>query len=367
MPPEENANKNNPNFGALKIGIDPVFKSTTSQTNPATPLTPGGAFNVLNSQKYTPTQPAGVPVPQPQINSAPNQKSIVRTLKGDMETAIQTEHLSSINIAIAENQRMHEQINSGAVEQPSTGDYSKNKVIIFISFLLVIAGIVGISIVYFTKKSGPAPAPSIQELPSLITTEFKDMLDTDTVVKNKLTTVLGKKLNDSQFTVNNLYNSYLTTGSSTGKRLITAKEFVTLAGFKMPDIAKRTLLPDFMVGTYSFRKNLPYVIFKTSSFENTYAGMLNWEKDMADDFKILFRLPGYDQNIGISAELTPSVFKKFEDKVIVNKDVRLLRDELGNIILLYGIIDKETVIITVSDVAFKEILNRLNKEQALNR
>ena len=85
------------------------------------------------------------------------------------------------------------------------------------------------------------------------------------------------------------------------------------------------------------------------------------------DFQILFRLPGYEKAGGILDQLTPMVAKKFEDGVIVNKDVRILRDDNGNMILLYGIVDKETIIITVNDTAFKEIITRLNKEKTLKR
>jgi hypothetical protein len=126
-------------------------------------------------------------------------------------------------------------------------------------------------------------------------------------------------------------------------------------------------LPDFMVGTFSFGKNLPFIILKTSYFENAYAGMLSWENDLEKDFQVLFRLTGYQTAGGILAELTPTTIKKFSDSVIVNKDVRILKDETGQIMLLYGIIDKETIIITVNDTAFKEILTRLNNEKTLKR
>ena len=130
---------------------------------------------------------------------------------------------------------------------------------------------------------------------------------------------------------------------------------------------KRSLLPDYMVGMYSFGKNIPFIIFKTSSFENTYPAMLTWEKDLEQDLKVLFRLTGYAESGGIAAALTPTTAKSFEDSVIINKDVRQLRNDAGQIILLYGIVDRETVIITTSDAAFKEIINRLNAEKSLKR
>jgi len=360
MPPEDNK---------LKIGLDPVFKSNQSQNqNNTNPNIGAGAYNILNNQKYSPSQTVPAePFKSPESNpNAP--KSIVRTYKGDLATAIAANHLSSINIAIAENQKMQEQIRAEQKMNPEveTGSYSKSKIITFISIILVIIGVIAIGYVYFTSTSTNKVA-TVQELPSLITTEYKDELNTTNILKNKFVSALSSRINDVQIQVNNLYNPYITVGTNTGRRLVTAGEFVTLMNWKMPDLIKRTLLPDFMVGMYSFGENLPFVILKTSYFENAYAGMLQWEADMEKDFKVLFKLPGYETSGGIEAELTPTTAKKFTDSVIVNKDVRIMRDEKGEMILLYGIIDKETIIITVNDVAFKEIINRLIKEKTLKR
>jgi hypothetical protein len=369
MPPKENKNNNLTDVNSLKIGIDPVFKGVPNQQqNATTPNIGAGAFNILNNQKYTPSQTAPTPQPIPVAN--PNSpKSIVRTYKGDLESAIQNNHLSSINIAIAENQKMHNQIQAEQ-KQPEVAapsEYSKNKIIIFISVILIALGIIGVIVAFILTSSGSNPVAQVQELPALITTEYKDELSLNTVPKGKLLEILSAKLNDSQITVNKLYNTYITSGTSTSRKLITAGEFAAQTGFNMPDILKRTLLPDYMLGAYSFGKNLPFIIFKSTYFENAYAGMLSWEINLKKDLLILFRLPGYENGGGLIADLTPTDNKKFEDGVIVNKDVRILKDEKNNVILLYGIIDKETIIITVNDTAFKEIINRLNKEKSLKR
>lgn len=368
MPPEENTNKNIPNLDPFKVsGIDPVFKSASNQqNNPNNQGLPANAYNVLSSQKYIPQTPTA-PIYIKPVETTATPKSIIRTYKGDLESAVQNDHLSSINIAIAENKKMHEQIRDESMEAQPANDYSKNKIILFVSLILIIIGIIGIAVAYLINAKNTSPAIVTQELPSLITTEYKGELNIDSIAKNKFVSALSSKLNDTQITVNNFSNIYITSGTSTAKKLVNSSEFVSLAGFKMSDLIKRTLLPDFMVGTYSFGKNLPFVIFKTSSFENTYAGMLDWEKDLEENFRLLFRLSGYEKSGGILTELTPTNYKKFEDGVIINKDVRLLRGDDGQIMLLYGIIDKETIVITVNDVAFKEIINRLNKEKGLKR
>ena len=229
-------------------------------------------------------------------------------------------------------------------------------------------GIAGVGITYLIKNKGNTTITTPQILSSFITTEYKDELKTDTVIKGKFINALSSRLNDTQIPVNNLYNIYLTTTStSTTRKILNSNDFIKLAGFKMPDIIKRTILPDFMVGMFSFGENFPFIIFRSSYFENAYAGMLDWEKDLEKDVQVLFRLSGYENSGNILSELSAPNTKKFEDLVIVNKNVRLIRNEKGEIILLYAIIDKETIIITVNERTFKEIVDRLNKEKGLKR
>ena len=373
MPPEKNTNANNVNLNNVKIGIDPVFKgNTSSQKNDSlVQNSQNGAYELLKNQQYTPSQvPKPILTPE-EIEKAKNTspKSIVRTYKGDLATAIAADHLSSINIAIAENQKMNSQIRAEQqVEEPEqTGNYSKGKIIFFISLLLIIAGIVGIGFVFFMKSQNSTPTVQVQELPSLFTTEYKNELNTDSMSSAKFAIALSSKFFDFNIPVNNFYNAYITIGTTTTRRLINSGELNNLLNLKMPDLIRRTLLPDYMVGMYSFGKNIPFIVFKTSYFENAYAGMLQWEVDMESDLRTIFRLPGYNNNAGILGSLTPMAEATFMDSVITNKDVRVLKDSSGEIRLLYGIIDKETIVITTSDVAFKEIINRLIKEKSLKR
>jgi hypothetical protein len=384
MPPEENTNKNNLPLGAFRVGIDPVFKgnpvtqtrsSIPGFTGMSHPVEAGGAYDVLNNQKYVPSA-SPVPLAPKQTatqNSTP--KSIIRTYKGDLESAVEANHLSSINIAIAENEKMHNQIKAGTGGEnyglnttADYSDYSKSKIIIFISFIFILAGGIGLGITFFIKNPNLNIIPVVQsqEWPSLITAEIKAELDTNTVAKGKFIITLSDMISGSQIPINNFYNISITTGTST-KRLLSSAELVTLLNFKMPDLMKRTLSTSFMIGVYSQTKNTPFLILKTTSSENTYAGMLAWEKDLEDNFKILFKLPGYEKNVSLNDLLGPTVLKKFEDAVIINKDVRLLRDADKQIILLYSLIDKETVVITTDTQALKDIIARLNKEKTLKR
>ena len=366
MPPEQTKNNNISNFEPIKIGLDPIFNTvSTKKQDPEQNI--GGAYGILNNQKYIPNQP-NIPTPsKPEGDKETNSKSLVRTYKSDLETAIATNHLSSINIAIAESERAHSQTETSKEAGSFLSNYSKNKTIIFVSILLIVVGIIGISIIFITGKQNSNSVPQVQELPSLITTEYKEELNINSVPKAKLIMILSNKINSTQITLNNIDNIYLTTGTSSGRRLLTSTEFVSLMDFRMPDIMKRSLLQNYMVGMFFFGKDMPFLIFKTSSFDNSYAGMLNWEPNLETDLRSLFRLPGYENLEGTLVELAPEAVKKFEDGVIVNKDVRILKGNDGKIILLYGIIDKQTIIITTTDTVFKEIVARINKEKTLQR
>lgn len=377
MPPEENTNKNNLPLGAFRVGIDPVFKgnpvtqtrsSIPGFTGMSHPVEAGGAYDVLNNQKYVPSQPTTPTPPRQTISETTNAKSIIRTYKGDLESAIQANHLSSINIAIAENEKMHNQIKPGSVAENNGGEYSKSKILIFISLVFIFAGGVGLGITFFLKNPVANIVNVIQtpELPALITAELKEEVNVNSIIKDKFIITLSDKLSNTVIPANNFLNAYVTVGTST-KRLAQTAEFIKLLNFKIPDLMRRTLLVDFMVGSYSVTGNIPFLILKTSSSENTYAGMLTWEKDMEEDFKILFKLPGYEKIASVKELVTPGVVRKFEDAVIVNKDVRLLRGENKQIILLYSLIDKESVVITTDTQALKDIIVRLNKEKTLKR
>jgi hypothetical protein len=363
MPPEENTNKNKVDLETLKVGIDPVFNGNSELQTKAVPETPNGIYNILNNQEYSPSEQPTRKTPAPEIT---NKKSIVRTYKDDIASAIKDNHLSSINIAMAENQKSRGQTNLKEKEtRPNI--FSKNKAVIFVSLILILVSIASLYAIYLFRSKNSTPLITQNEFLSIITTDYKDELDTNIINKSKFIDILASRINDIQIPVNNIYNIYSVTGTSTNKRLITPDEFITLAKFRTPDIIKRTFLSNFMVGMFSFDRNLPFVILKSSYFDNAYAGMLEWEKNLEKDFRVLFRLEGYETSNNLVSELTPTEQKKFEDGVVSNKNVRLLRGEDGKIMFLYGIIDQETIIITVSDQSFRELVNRLNKEKNTKR
>jgi hypothetical protein len=363
MPPEQNKKTS---FDPVKVNLDPVFSAPKDRNqNPGNQGVGAGVYNTLSNQEFISGQE---PRPATPSNTKNIPKPGIRTYKDDIQAAIQANHLSSVNIAIAENEKMRSKVTAGQPldEKPKPVSKSKVKLLVATAIILIVVGGVSVFTLSMVKKDGGEVTNQIAIPTPLITTEYQDELNTSSIVKDRFVSALSSRLNDIQIPVNNFYNVYLTAGSSTGKRLLTTSEMFDTLGWQAPDTLKRNLSNNYMVGMYAFGQNIPFVILKISSYENVYSGMFVWEGNIEKDFLKLFRLRD-DVDGGLVSALTPSETKKFQDLVVANQDTRVLRDENNKIFFIYSILNKDTIIITKNETALKEIINRLNREKSLRR
>ena len=96
-----------------------------------------------------------------------------------------------------------------------------------------------------------------------------------------------------------------------------------------------------------------FLIIQVDSYENALSGMLAWERKLLDDFYPTF-------GIDISGANQALFEKKFEDIVFKNRDGRVLKNSVGETVLMYLFINDKTVIITRSTKVLEEILARLD-------
>ncbi|MDP2665254.1 MAG: hypothetical protein Q8P23_01205 [bacterium] len=116
----------------------------------------------------------------------------------------------------------------------------------------------------------------------------------------------------------------------------------------------------------------PFFILSVSSYSNTFAGMLLWEKTMPRDLAKLY--PPYPSQAmspsGVAsttaiatttsvAPITPEKSVGFFDATVANHDVRVYRDSVGRDVVLYGYWNQTTLIIARNAAAFSEIIGRL--------
>ncbi|KKW39053.1 MAG: Piriform spidroin [Parcubacteria group bacterium GW2011_GWA1_54_9] len=126
----------------------------------------------------------------------------------------------------------------------------------------------------------------------------------------------------------------------------------------------------------------PFFILSVTTYRDTFAGMLSWERMMPRDLEPLF--PSYPaavpQTVGTttvstgSTTLTTSSSPQaaatstppapvstpvFRDEVVVNHDVRIYRDAAGKSVVIYGYWNPTTLVIARDPGTFAEILSRL--------
>jgi hypothetical protein len=123
----------------------------------------------------------------------------------------------------------------------------------------------------------------------------------------------------------------------------------------IPEILLRNTDSSAVVGVINVgSENVPFFVLTVTSYERTFSGMLTWENTMEKNLSTIF---GYS----VSEEKN----SLFTDLVASNHDVRVVLDETGKQRLLYGYINKSTLIITRDENAFSKVIEHLNKMGSL--
>lgn len=228
-----------------------------------------------------------------------------------------------------------------------------------VSFVLVVIGVGALAATLYLNREESAPLEPLQ-IDTLVFAEASQEIPVQTVSGNALLGLLTTRVNDLQTPLNAFVSLKLTTPTEIGEaREITTQEFFEKAKTSATPALIRAFHPKFMLGVHALSGKQPFLIFKTSFYENAFAGMLDWELTISEDLAPLF---GSATLSATSKESTvPSVNGSlFRDRLIDNKDTRVLVDASGQIRLIYSFIDSRTLIITTNRETFIEVASRLN-------
>lgn len=154
-----------------------------------------------------------------------------------------------------------------------------------------------------------------------------------------------------------------------------------------PDMLLRNIREEGSVGILNIDgESRPFFVLRVDSYERTFAGMLTWEPLLLRDLASLYPLHPVAPTeteapvsldtattsneevstttpVSLPPRLTPAPARtRFEDEIVANRDVRVLRDVDGKALVLYGYADKQTLIIARNEAAFSLLLSRLKEE-----
>jgi hypothetical protein len=358
--------------------------------------------------------------PAPNATAAeenPNVKTI-RTFEGDVADVLAHKRTSTASIAIAESSKAEGAETLSTSEPPS---HAVRNIIFFLLSLCIIGG--GIYGAYYLYSQSPlAPSTEPQATPpsaptSLIPSDSRVLVATDGLSGTAVTARIKEEAAKSQ--PNGTIKEIIPVTVREGTTLrLSAAATIDLMELPIPDILKRSLNPNWMLGEYSdpAGQKIIFVVVTNNFFQNAFAGMLSWESAMPNDIKqyiygpssavmppVPLQQPAADlaSSSGIfstsnaatssagSATSSPktattststlrfipltnpsiapgslyfTVRGRFEDRIIGNKDVREFISSDGQVLFLYSFLDTSKLVVAGNEAALVEILSRLEKQ-----
>ena len=313
----------------------------------------GGQGNLVGQEKLPEVKPPVAPATQSRTSISPFIRPI-RTYKDDVAESVKSKKTSLVRMVIAESERRETETE---IESPRS---KRNLIFISLSAVLFILGASGGIYVFNKYRGADEPVPITEDkAASLIFAETQKEIPVTGRSSASIIQAFAAEITGANIRLDTIEHISPTEETAEGKARPSAQRFFFFLDNRMPANLLRSLTPDFMLGVHAFNGNQPFLILTTDYYENSFAGLLTWERYMARDLLPLF---GINKN-----EDDPIFERPFQDRVVKNRDARILYDDLGQIIIMYVFKDKRTVIVTTSENTLDEVVKRLNASGAVTR
>lgn len=318
----------------------------------------------------------------PQRPLAPAGPDVMHTYSSDFSDRIDTKSASTFSVLAAEQDSQTK--TASVLSEPKK---SPGKAIVVVAtgiLLLALAG-GGIFAIYqfvMTMRNTPIAALTV---PSIVfADEYRELAGTGYELMN----AFAATANDVLVTGNVLVTYILTDVNGEDGSIIRTPAggaaFMRALETPAPDILLRNIAAESTTGVINVEGNTtPFFALRVDSYERTYAGILTWEPLMHRDLGLLYPLypveasPVIEETLATTTATSTTatttrtipVFSaespartRFEDAIIANHDVRILRDTNGRALIVYGYADKRTLLIVRDEAAFEALLARLKGE-----
>ena len=296
-------------------------------------------------------------IPKPDHVIPPQEKPL-RTYESDVADVLAHKNISTASIAIAENRKQTGENRVGTnfksmsdlSDSNSSSRVTKKILISLAAIILIIVGVIGAFYLYNMSPLAVQPVtPVIPVQPSIIPTDSRVGLSIDNILSGNIINSVKSEL-DKTRPNNTIEEIVFTQTKDNQKYRVSLSDMLNLFKITPPDILTRSLSDNWMFGIFtnnSGNKSV-FMVATINYFQNAFAGMLQWESVMPDDLS---------QYLPVNGVIKGS----FVDRIIQNKDVREFLTSDGKVLFLYSFIDNTKLVITGSESALIDILNRLEQ------
>ena len=317
----------------------------------------GGAL--ATPEETPPTPPANT---ADAVAAAPTAQ--LHTLKSDLQEIVRVKKVSLVRAVALEQDKRRGSRNAEA----SLGPQRSRRLFgtLFAVALLIGLGAAAIFGVTTIMKERAGAAPAALQGSSLLFAETTVPLSLTDLSVLDLKRLLAQVRMSGSATLGSITNivpvvSVRNEDGTEARAPASLGEFLTALGAHVPPDLLRALKGDFFLGLHTVDENAPLLVIPVTSYERAFAGMLAWEGAMNADLSPFFTAVP-DQIAGPGG--LPQK-RRFEDLVMRNYDVRVLKNDAGGIELYYSFPTQNILIIGESPYSFTEILSRLRAERKL--
>lgn len=275
----------------------------------------------------------------------------LRTYRSDVAESLKSGKQSLARMVIAEKTR---EVRAGNVESAGEREtfFTKKNLFIAGGILCIIAA-AGIALFTFMgSREDDVTAPLTVFAWSPIFTEadtnvLLERIDKDEI-KNKIEQIKKRAVVPINAILHVVFTKSAMSAGGAREAPVAAREFLSAFPHDVPEQLSRALNEQFFYGFHFFRTVAPVLILQNKFYDGAFVGMLQWERFMLHDIAPIFFI---NPNTGTR--------RSFEDVIIKNIDVRVLKGGDGTPALLYSFIDRETIVITTNTDTFEEVVTRL--------
>ena len=280
------------------------------------------------------------------------KKVLVETYAEDMAKVLESDKEGLIK-KIIHGEEEHE-----AEKKNLSPESQKNKLFMFISFLLIFLALVTLS--FFLLKKDINTVPVEKQFVPIIFNEQSTFLEVAGLKKEEVAQTVLSEINNTKVKVGGIEGIYLTEN----KEIVWLRRFITLIKSSFVPNSNNLFVSDnFLMGAFlsPLKSTSPtsgdfFMILKVRSTADIFDALRAWERTMLTD------LHGF-LGISLSSETNYLFTKEFKNDIVDNKNARILYDKDGKIALMYIFADDNSVIITTSQEAAHEIMLRLASSQ----
>lgn len=301
----------------------------------------------------TPEAVASRDIPFAAPEFATQKTAPLRTYRADAITDVEQKQRTIPDIAAAEALRRER---PGAPVRPTRAPASPVRPFALAGAAIALVILIGGFGIFWYARRNPPEETSVVRIPTFVSIDRQKSVPFSEN-RNTLLETLDTEVRAAGSGVVQIYPARPGDAEAAGETAVPASEFLAVLDPRAPGSFVRNLGDEMMFG--SADGAAPFFIFRPKQFDLAFAGMIEWEPYISADLTPLFGAPvsrTKDESAQTDDGTRPAFFA---DDTVENTPVRILRDTEGAERIVYGFVDKHTLIITATSETFATLANDL--------